>query len=109
MSFAAEDYAELNGVLTAEIPWESYMTARLITERDLSLIRRFDNKTDEEVKQSMLDEVRWVPGCWHIISDTMLYLVKIQLQEQLLLADGDSQTAPDLRHARECYFTASQS
>lgn len=62
MSFAAEDFAELDAVLHADIPWESYMTARLITERDLSLIRRFDKKSDE-VKQSILDEVRRFPIC----------------------------------------------
>jgi len=57
MSFAGEDFGELGEVLKREIPWESYLTARLISERDVSLIRRFDKKSDE-VKASILDEAR---------------------------------------------------
>jgi hypothetical protein len=38
-----------------EVPWETYVTARLITDKDLSLIRRLD-KRSEELRASMLDE-----------------------------------------------------
>jgi V-type H+-transporting ATPase subunit H len=55
-------YAYLNDpdgsseVLSAHIPWETYSTARLITEKDLQLIKRYD-KRSEELRASMLDEV----------------------------------------------------
>ncbi|KAG2495580.1 hypothetical protein HYH03_006180 [Edaphochlamys debaryana] len=44
-----------NEILARDIPWETYATARLITEKDLSLIRRYD-KRSAELKASMLDE-----------------------------------------------------
>ena len=44
------------GVLVRDVPWETYMTARLISDRDLQLIRRYDKK-DIEVKASLLEEV----------------------------------------------------
>ena len=44
-------------MLVRDIPWETYMTARLISDRDLQLIRRYDKK-DVEVKASLLEEVR---------------------------------------------------
>ena len=44
-------------VLNKDIPWETYMTARLISEKDLQLIRRYDKRSDE-LRASMLDEVK---------------------------------------------------
>ncbi|GLC58327.1 hypothetical protein PLESTB_001347000 [Pleodorina starrii] len=41
--------------LSRDIQWETYATARLITEKDLQLIRRYD-KRSPELKSSMLDE-----------------------------------------------------
>lgn len=43
-------------ILAREIPWETYATARLVTDKDLQLIRRYD-KRSSELKNSMLDEV----------------------------------------------------
>ncbi|PNW88402.1 hypothetical protein CHLRE_01g027800v5 [Chlamydomonas reinhardtii] len=42
-------------ILAREIPWETYATARLVTDKDLQLIRRYD-KRSSELKNSMLDE-----------------------------------------------------
>lgn len=47
-------------VLQRSIPWETYLTARLISDRDLQLIRRFDKST--ETKQSSLVEEVRAPG-----------------------------------------------
>ena len=48
----AADVAE---ILARDIPWETYMTARLIGEGDLQLIRRYD-KRSPELQASLLDE-----------------------------------------------------
>jgi V-ATPase subunit H len=48
-------------VLTREVPWETYSTARLITDKDLQLIKRYD-KRSEELRTSMLDEVQTNPA-----------------------------------------------
>ena len=46
------------GILrTRDIPWDIYMTARLISERDLQLLRRYDKK-DADLRARLLDEVR---------------------------------------------------
>ena len=56
------DGADLAPVLQRDIPWETYMTARLITDKDLQLIRRYDKRSDE-LQASLLDEVRGLPAC----------------------------------------------
>jgi V-type H+-transporting ATPase subunit H len=43
-------------VLRRDIPWDIYQTARLITDRDLQLLRRFDKK-DPAFQAKLLDEV----------------------------------------------------
>lgn len=43
-------------VLQRNIMWETYLTARLISDRDLQLIRRFDKATDK-VQASLMEEV----------------------------------------------------
>ena len=50
-----EAEGELLGVLSREVPWETYATARLISDKDLQLIRRYD-KRSEQLQSSMLDE-----------------------------------------------------
>lgn len=40
-------------LMTKEIPWDIYMTARLISDRDLQLLRRYDKK-DPEQRRSLL-------------------------------------------------------
>lgn len=52
---ASDDSAELAEILSRDIPWEVYMTARLIADKDLQLIRRYD-KRSEELQASVLDE-----------------------------------------------------
>eukprot|EP01025_Chloroclados_australasicus_P037275 TRINITY_DN37_c0_g1_i1.p2 TRINITY_DN37_c0_g1~~TRINITY_DN37_c0_g1_i1.p2 ORF type:complete len:465 (-),score=79.62 TRINITY_DN37_c0_g1_i1:387-1781(-) len=42
-------------VLSRDVPWETYLTARLISDRDLQLIRRFDKSTDT-IQASLLEE-----------------------------------------------------
>ncbi|GFR39893.1 hypothetical protein Agub_g398 [Astrephomene gubernaculifera] len=42
-------------ILGRDVQWETYATARLITDKDLQLIRRYD-KRSPELKSSMLDE-----------------------------------------------------
>jgi V-type H+-transporting ATPase subunit H len=54
-AFSADDGAELAEILSRDIPWEVYMTARLIADKDLQLIRRYD-KRSEELQASLLDE-----------------------------------------------------
>ncbi|GAX82421.1 hypothetical protein CEUSTIGMA_g9849.t1 [Chlamydomonas eustigma] len=46
---------ELKDILQRDVPWEQYMTARLITDKDLHLIRKYD-KRSLELRASMLDE-----------------------------------------------------
>ncbi|KAI7752433.1 hypothetical protein M8C21_033271 [Ambrosia artemisiifolia] len=47
------DQAELNSdqVLKRDIPWETYMTTKLITGTALQLLRRYDKKTENERAQ----------------------------------------------------------
>lgn len=43
-------------VLRRDIPWDIYMTARLISDRDLQLLRRYDKK-DPDYQAKLLEEV----------------------------------------------------
>ncbi len=43
-------------VLKRDIPWETYMTAKLINSRGLQLLRRYDHRPDS-VQAALLDEV----------------------------------------------------
>lgn len=43
-------------VLRRDIPWDIYQTARLITDRDLQLLRRFDKK-EPAYQGKLLEEV----------------------------------------------------
>lgn len=54
-----------SAVLSKDIPWDTYSTARLITDKDLQLIKRYD-KRSEELRTSMLDEVCGL--CWALWS-----------------------------------------
>ncbi|KAH0894648.1 hypothetical protein HID58_057077 [Brassica napus] len=51
------DQAELSTeqVLQRDIPWETYMTTKLISATDLQLLRRYDKKT-ESARAQLLDE-----------------------------------------------------
>lgn len=53
----SEESSELNTptVLKREIPWDTYLTARLISDRDLQLIKRYDKATKES-QASLLKE-----------------------------------------------------
>ena len=48
---------DLEQVLSQQVPWESYVTGRLISDADLQLIKRFD-KRDAATQESLLTEVR---------------------------------------------------
>ena len=58
----------MHNVLKRDIPWETYLTARLISDRDLQLIRRYD-KRNAETQQDLLTEVSLQPRteclAWH--------------------------------------------
>lgn len=56
-SYLSDDPSELAEVLQRDIPWETYMTARLITDKDLQLIRRYDKRA-EDLQASLIDEVQ---------------------------------------------------
>lgn len=43
-------------VLKRDIPWETYMTTKLITGTCLQLLRRYDNRS-ESYRASLLDDV----------------------------------------------------
>lgn len=43
-------------ILRREIPWETYLTARLISGKDLQLIRRYD-KASRDSQKELLKEV----------------------------------------------------
>ena len=45
-----------SSVLTKHIPWETYLTARLVSDRDLQLIRRYDKAT-RETQLELMKEV----------------------------------------------------
>lgn len=47
---------DIAAVLRSDINWDSYASARLITDKDLQLLRRYD-KRSPELRASMLDEV----------------------------------------------------
>lgn len=63
----SEDPSELStaSVLRREIPWETYLTARLISDRDLQLIKRYD-KASRETQEQLLKEVRH-QGCLNLL------------------------------------------
>ena len=45
-----------SSVLKREVPWQTYLTARLISDRDLHLIRGYDKK-DLDTKKEALKQV----------------------------------------------------
>ena len=49
-------------VLRRDLPWETYTTARLISDRDLQLIRKYD-KRSRETQEELLEEVRPEVAC----------------------------------------------
>mmetsp|Transcript_27680 Transcript_27680/g.51119 ORF Transcript_27680/g.51119 Transcript_27680/m.51119 type:complete len:467 (-) Transcript_27680:677-2077(-) len=52
---AYEEATEISDILSRVIPWETYSTARLISDKEFSLIKRYDKRNDE-TRASMLDE-----------------------------------------------------
>ena len=52
------DHSDSRAVLRRDIPWDIYQTARLITDRDLQLLRRYDKK-EAAYQAKLLQEV----GC----------------------------------------------
>ena len=50
------DHSDSRAVLRRDIPWDIYQTARLITDRDLQLLRRYDKK-EAAYQAKLLQEV----------------------------------------------------
>lgn len=61
-------------VLKRDIPWETYMTAKLINSTDLQLLRRYDHKP-ESVQAALLDEVL----CTRILVDFFMQTLESHL------------------------------
>ncbi len=61
MSSFGEESSELTttSVLKRNIAWDTYLTARLISDHDLQLIRRYDKK-NTETQADLLQEVRHI-------------------------------------------------
>jgi V-type H+-transporting ATPase subunit H len=55
MAALLED-ADVGAALVRDIAWDNFASARLISEKDLQLIRRYD-KRSAELRASMLEEV----------------------------------------------------
>lgn len=49
-------------VLKRDIPWETYMTTKLITGTCLQLLRRYDNRSEKH-RASLLDDVSVLTFC----------------------------------------------
>jgi V-type H+-transporting ATPase subunit H len=56
-------------VLRRDIPWGTYMSARLLSDKDLQLIRKFDNKS-EATQSQLLAEV-WLSSAFQGLLHTM--------------------------------------
>jgi len=54
-SFQGSENLDAKEVLQQEIPWQTYMTAKLINPQELELIKRFDKQLPE-VQDSLLDQ-----------------------------------------------------
>lgn len=67
MASFGEDNSDLTtrAVLRRDIPWESFLTARLISDNELQLIRKYD-KRPPDVQADLLSEVRLLrnPVLW---------------------------------------------
>lgn len=63
----AEDQPELNSsaVMKRDIPWDTYTSARLISDKDLQNIRMYD-KAPAKTQEDVLATVRLVGG-WETI------------------------------------------
>ena len=60
-------------VLKRDIPWETYMTTKLISATDLQLLRRYDKKT-ESARAQLLDEVNLLQQLFSLsLSHTHIY------------------------------------
>lgn len=81
---------------TREIPWDIYMTARLITDRDLQLLRRYDKK-DPQQKKILLSD-----GGEKYVRAMMSVLQNVTKEEtvQYVLAMVDEVLEEDSQRAR---------
>lgn len=55
MAWASEGQSEPTtaGLLKREIPWDTYLTARLISDRDLQMIRRYDKRERNQQREQL--------------------------------------------------------
>ncbi|GMH37353.1 hypothetical protein BSKO_05226 [Bryopsis sp. KO-2023] len=54
-SIGSSDAMDSKAALANEVPWQAYMTAKLITERELELIKGYD-KQSEEIQNALLEQ-----------------------------------------------------
>lgn len=76
----------MSETLSRDVPWETYMTARLISDKELHLIRRYD-KRPEDLRASMLDEngAAYIEAFLSVLKavtkeDTVQYVLTVILQ-----------------------------
>ncbi len=76
MANFGEESSELTtaSVLKRNIAWDTYLTARLITDHDLQLIRRYDKK-NPEIQQDLLQEVSYVQETHKLVSLSMTLML----------------------------------
>ncbi|KAJ9521211.1 hypothetical protein QJQ45_022950 [Haematococcus lacustris] len=77
---------DLPATLSKDIQWESYLSARLVSEKDVQLIRRYDKRTPE-LRASMLEEAgpAYVQALLSVLravtkDDTVQYVLALLLQ-----------------------------
>ena len=68
MGTFGQDASDLttSDVLKRDVAWDTYLTARLISEKDLQLIRRYD-KRGADVQRDLLNEVIASHSCHDFI------------------------------------------
>ncbi|KAI3522812.1 hypothetical protein L1887_00862 [Cichorium endivia] len=90
------DQAELNSeqVLRRDIPWETYMTTKLITGTSLQLLRRYDKKTENDRAQ-LLDNDG--PSYIHVFISILRDIQKEDTVEYVLALIDEMLTASPKR------------
>jgi V-type H+-transporting ATPase subunit H len=109
-SSSAENLIKKQPVMTTEsvlrskeIPWEIYQTARLITDRDLQLLRRFDKKDPDQRRDLLRDEGdRYVQAMLNVLTnvtkDETVQYVLAMLDDLLLMLSMASSSDADGTH-----------
>ncbi|KAK4343290.1 hypothetical protein RND71_036384 [Anisodus tanguticus] len=77
-------------VLRREIPWETYMTTKLITGTDLQLVRRYDKKAESDKAQLLDDDG---PAYVHVFVTILRDIFKDETVEYVLALIDEMLTA----------------